>query len=123
MPPEIQDMPDMREQLLTRAVNMEDRIRDILDRTGYQDTLQDVVVEMCLFGTGITKAVTLKQRNFPVYKSVRTDEVMYDIESEIETETVPTASFVSCWNLFPAPEAKSFSRCGVCCTAQFHVKH
>ncbi len=108
VPPEIQDMPDMRDQLFTRAVNMEDRIRDILDRTGYQDTLQDVVVEMCLFGTGITKAVTLKQRNFPVYKSVRTDEVMYDIESEIETETVPTASFVSCWNLFPAPEAKSF---------------
>lgn len=97
-----------QEELYFRALNMEKRIRDILDSTDYSQTLHDVVHEMCLYGTGIIKSVSLVRNNYPVYRSVSTDEGIRQVESQIEEEIIPTANFVSCWNIFPSPECTSF---------------
>ena len=111
VPPDLQGSEDLQEELHVRALNMEKRIRDILDHTNFSQTLHDVVHEMCLYGTGVCKAVSLVRRNYPVYDSVRTDDGVRQIESRIEEEIVPTVSFVSCWNVFPSPESTSFSDC------------
>ena len=99
---------DTQGELHVRASNMEKRIRDILDSTDYAQTLHDVVFEMCLYGTGIIKSVSLERVNYPVYRSVRTDVGIEEVESAIEEEIIPTANFVSCWNVFPSPECTSF---------------
>ena len=111
IPPDIQappDRPDILEDiLLTRAKNMEDRIRDILRKTTYNEEIQHSIHEMCLYGTGVTKAITLQKRNYPVYTSVRTPDDILQIEAQIEEELVPTVKHVSLWNIFPSPEAAS----------------
>ena len=112
IPPDLQDSDDKISQLHVRADAMERRIRDILEQTGYSETLHDIVHEMCLYGTGICKSVQLEQVNYPVYASARRDnpsfDVLEEVESEIESEVVPTISYVSCWNIFPSPECTSF---------------
>ena len=111
IPPDIQappDRPDILDDiLLTRAKNMEDRIRDILRKTAYNEEIQHSIHEMCLYGTGVTKAITLQKRNYPVYTSVRTPDDILEIEAQIEEELVPTVKHVSLWNIFPSPEASS----------------
>ena len=111
IPPDIQappDRPDILDDiLLTRAKNMEDRIRDILRKTTYNEEIQHSIHEMCLYGTGVTKAITLQKRNYPVYTSVRTPDDILEIEAQIEEELVPTVKHVSLWNIFPSPEAAS----------------
>jgi hypothetical protein len=111
IPPDIQappDRPDILDDiLLTRAKNMEDRIRDILRKTAYNEEIQHSIHEMCLYGTGVTKAITLQKRNYPVYTSVRTPDDILEIEAQIEEELVPTVKHVSLWNIFPSPEAAS----------------
>jgi len=84
---------------------MEFRIRDILERTNYNEEVQNAVHEMCLYGTGCTKGVTLEYKNFPVYTTVTTPDNMVAIESFLEQELMPTCKFVSIWNVFPSPEA------------------
>ena len=106
LPPDLED-EDPTEELHVRALNMEKRIRDILDATDYSQTLHDVVFEMCLYGTGVIKSVSLERLNYPVYRSVRSDVDIEQVESEIEEEIIPTANFVSCWNIFPSPECTS----------------
>jgi hypothetical protein len=110
MPADLEELDegDKTSQLHTRSNAMERKIRDILAKTGYTETLSDIVHEMSLYGTGICKAVQLEQINYPVYTSVRQDEFIEEIESAIESEVVPTISFVSCWNIFPSPECTSF---------------
>lgn len=88
-----------------RSMNMESKIRDLMDRTGYLQSILDSIFELCLYGTGVTKSPTLEHINFPVFKSTQTPEGMYDVESQIESELVPTTKFVSIWNVFPSPEA------------------
>ena len=111
IPPDIQappDRPDILDDiLLTPAKNMEDRIRDILRKTAYNEEIQHSIHEMCLYGTGVTKAITLQKRNYPVYTSVRTPDDILEIEAQIEEELVPTVKHVSLWNIFPSPEAAS----------------
>ena len=107
LPPDLEG-EDPIEELHNRALNMEKRIRDILDATDYSQTLHDVVFEMCLYGTGVIKSVSLERLNYPVYRSVRTDVGVEEVESQIEEEIIPTANFVSCWNIFPSPECTSF---------------
>jgi len=100
--------PDLLEDaILARAENMEDRIRDILDRTGYNQSVQHSIHEMCLYGTGCTKAISLERRNFPVFRSVETPEYMLEVEQSKEEELVPAVNHVSIWNIFPSPEAES----------------
>ena len=110
-PPDIQAQPDrpdiLKDALLARATNMEDKIRDILKKTNYNEEITHAIHEMCLYGTGCTKGVSLTRKNFPVYTSVRTTDEMFEIESKLEEEFIPTVKYISIWNVFPSPEASS----------------
>ena len=110
-PPDIQAPPDrpdiLEDMILQRAVNMEDKIRDILERTNYNQNIQHSIHEMALYGTGCTKAITLEKKNFPVYQSVRTPEGLLEVEQVLEEELLPAVKHVSIWNIFPSPEAES----------------
>ena len=110
-PPDIEVPPDrpdiLQDHLLTRAKSMEDMIRDVLKKTSYNDEITHSIHEMCLYGTGCTKGITLTRRNFPMYSSVRTPEEMVEIESQLEEELVPAVKYISIWNVFPSPEASS----------------
>ena len=108
-PPDIQappDRPDMLEDaILERSKQMEFKIRDILERTNYNEEVQHSVHEMCLYGTGCTKGISLEYKNFPVYTTVTTPDDMVAVESFLEQELMPACKFVSIWNVFPSPEA------------------
>ena len=110
-PPDIQappDRPDLLEDaLLERSKQMEYKIRDVLDRTSYNDQVQHSIHEMCLYGTGCTKAINLEYKNFPVYQTVQTADDMLAVESVLEAELIPSVKYVSIWNIFPSPEATS----------------
>ena len=110
-PPDIQappDRPDLLEDaILERSKQMEFKIRDIFERTNYNEQVQHAVHEMCLYGTGCTKGIALEYKNFPVYTTVQTADDMVAVESFLEAELMPTVKFVSIWNIFPSPEATS----------------
>ena len=110
-PPDIQappDRPDLLEDaILERSKQMEFKIRDILERTNYNEQVQHAIHELCLYGTGCTKGISLEHKNFPVYTTVTTPDNMVAIESFLESELMPTCKFVSIWNIFPSPEASS----------------
>jgi hypothetical protein len=110
-PPDIEVQPDrpdiLQDALLARAKNMEDKIRDILKKTSYNEEITHSIHEMCLYGTGCTKGINLTRKNFPVYTSVRTPDDMVEIESKIEEELIPAVKYISIWNVFPSPEASS----------------
>lgn len=96
----------LHEILDDRARNMEQRIRDILDQTHFTKEISKALHEMCLHGTGVLKSPVLMRRNFPVY-SGRFSGRLENIESAVEAELTPTVKFVSCFNLYPSPEATS----------------
>jgi len=108
-PPDIQvepDRPDLLEDaILERSKQMEFKIRDILERTNYNEEVQHSIHEMCLYGTGCTKGISLEYKNFPVYTTVTTPDQIQQIESFLEQELMPACKFVSIWNVFPSPEA------------------
>ena len=108
-PPDIQappDRPDMLEDaILERSKQMEFKIRDILERTNYNEQVQNAIHEMCLYGTGCTKGISLEYKNFPVYTTVTVPDQIQQVESTLEQELMPTCKFVSIWNVFPSPEA------------------
>lgn len=108
-PPDIQvqpDRPDLFEDaILERSKQMEFKIRDILERTNYNEEVQHSIHEMCLYGTGCTKGISLEYKNFPVYTTATTPDQMVQVESTLEQELMPACKFVSIWNVFPSPEA------------------
>ena len=108
-PPDIQapaDRPDLLEDaILERSKQMEFKIRDIFERTNYNEQVQHAIHEMCLYGTGCTKGIALEYKTFPVYTTVQTADDMVAVESYLEAELMPTVKFVSIWNIFPSPEA------------------
>ena len=110
-PPDIQAPPDrpdiLEDAILERSKQMEFKIRDILERTNYNEQVQHAIHELCLYGTGCTKGIQLEYKNFPVYSTVTTPENLVSIESFLEQELMPTCKFVSIWNVFPSPEANS----------------
>lgn len=98
------------DEINTRSQAMEDRIRDILDQTKYLNSLTDSIHELCLYGTCATKAPMLEYVNYPVYESSKDpDTGIEQVESQIESELVPSVGYVSIWNLFPTPEATSIA--------------
>lgn len=99
------DPGGLQDEMANRSIRMENKIRDILTKTRYNEEVISAIHEMALYGTGVTKGVVLQTLNHPTYKSVRTPEDAYRIETEIEKQVVPTVKFVSIWNLFPSPEA------------------
>ena len=72
-PPDIQAPPDrpdiLQDAILERSKQMEFKIRDILERTNYNEQVQHAIHELCLYGTGCTKGVQLEYKNFPVYST------------------------------------------------------
>ncbi len=108
-PPDIQTPPDrpdlLEDAILERSKQMEFKIRDILERTNYNEQVQHAIHEMCLYGTGCTKGISLEYKNFPVYSTVQTPDDMVAVESFLEKELMPSCKFVSIWNIFPSPEA------------------
>jgi len=108
-PPDIQAPPDrpdiLEDKILERSKQMEFKIRDILERTNYNEEVQHAIHEMCLYGTGCTKGISLEYKNFPVYTTVTTPDDMVAVESFLEQELMPACKFVSIWNVFPSPEA------------------
>jgi len=97
-----QPLPKLMEE---RRINLENRIRDILEQTDYQGELTNCIHEMALHGTGIIKSPVLHQRNYPVYQGKFRSQNDFQLEKLLESEIVPTAQFVSIFNVFPAPEA------------------
>ena len=85
---------------------MENRIRDVLYHTDYFGTISDVILEMCLYGTGVTKAVTVKSVDYPVFDSPR-NQSLRQAEDFYESELLPIVEPISIWNVFPSPEATS----------------
>ena len=110
-PPDIQAPPDrpdiLEDAILERSKQMEFKIRDILERTNYNEQVQHSIHELCLYGTGCTKGIQLEYKNFPVYSTVTSPENLVSVESFLEQELMPTCKFVSIWNVFPSPEANS----------------
>ena len=108
-PPDIQTPPDrpdlLEDAILERSKQMEFKIRDIFERTNYNEQVQHAIHELCLYGTGCTKGIALEYKNFPVYTTVQTADDMVAVESYLEAELMPTVKFVSIWNIFPSPEA------------------
>ena len=66
--PELQQLPyDLAvEEIKQRAERMESEIRDVLSKSNYDDIINDTILEMCLYGTGVTKSIVLKKHNYPV---------------------------------------------------------
>lgn len=94
------------EILADRAANLEDRIRDILDKTRFTNEISKAIHELILHGTGVMKSPVLQRRNYPVYKG-RYANRLQRIESAIEQELIPAAKFVSIFDLYPSPEAEN----------------
>ena len=105
--PDIAMMPDPIQEVDRRAYNMEQSIRDVLDKSDYQNTLTKVINEMTLFGSGVTKSIVLKTMDFPVYKTVNSDPMLRQVEKIVESEFVPHVEWVSIWDVFPSPGAYS----------------
>ena len=108
IPKDLRQLPpsDILETLHTRALNMENRIRDVLYHTDYFGTISDVILEMCLYGTGVTKAVTVKSVDYPVFDSPR-NQNLRQAEDFYESELLPIVEPISIWNVFPSAEATS----------------
>lgn len=94
------------EILSDRAHNIEDRIRDILDKTQFTSEISKSIHELILHGTGVMKSPVLQHRNYPVYKGKYANRLQR-IESAIEEELVPSAKFVSIFDIYPSPEAEN----------------
>lgn len=111
--PELQQLPyDLAvEEIKQRAERMESEIRDVLSKSNYVDIINDTILEMCLYGTGVTKSIVLKKHNYPVYKTASQDPNVVQAEDFLESEYIPTVENVSIWDIFPTPEAKSIDDC------------
>ena len=111
--PELQQLPyDLAvEEIKQRAERMESEIRDVLSKSNYVDIINDTILEMCLYGTGVTKSIVLKRHNYPVYKTASQDPNVVQAEDFLESEYIPTVENVSIWDIFPTPEAKSIDDC------------
>ena len=107
--PDLLQTPEPYDEATNRAKNCEQRIRDILDDTLYEDSLSKAINEMTLYGTGITKSIVLKKVDYPLYQTVERDPLLEMIEEQMEMEMVPHVEWVSIWDVFPSPGATSKS--------------
>ena len=108
LPKELRELEpsEIIEALHTRALSMEEKIRDILFHTDYFSTVSDIVLDMCLYGTGISKAVTMRRKNYPVFDAPGSQRLK-EAEKQLESELLPVVEPVSVWDLFPSPECTS----------------
>jgi hypothetical protein len=85
------------------ARKMEKRIHDQLQSTKAAQALRSTIFEACLLGTGVYKGAFNKTEEITHWT---TDEDGNRIHESIEVKR-PHSSFVSLWNFFPDPNAKS----------------
>ena len=107
MSPDLLEMEDPYEEAQIRALNCEQRIRDILDKSDYESTILKVINEQTLYGSACTKSIVLKTIDYPLYSSARRDPNLELIEEAAESELVPHVEWVSIWDIFPSPGANS----------------
>ena len=98
-------------EVMLRSERMEGEIRDVLRKSEYVDVINDTILEMCLFGTGVTKSIVLKKHNYPVYRTANQNPDIFKAEDMLESELIPTVEKVSIWDIFPSPECKSIDDC------------
>jgi hypothetical protein len=103
--PDLLQTAEPYDEAINRAKNCEQRIRDILDETFYEDTLSKSINEMTLYGTGVTKSIVLKKVDYPLYQTVDRDPMLEMIEEAVESEMVPHVEWISIWDTFPSPGA------------------
>ena len=103
--PDLLQTPEPYDEATNRAKNCEQRIRDILDETFYEDTLSKSINEMTLYGTGVTKSIVLKKVDYPLYQTVNRDPMLEMIEEQVESEMMPHVEWISVWDTFPSPGA------------------
>jgi hypothetical protein len=103
--PDLLESPEPYDEAINRAKNCEQKIRDILDETSYEDTLSKSINEMTLYGTGVTKSIVLKKVDYPLYQTANRDPMLEMIEEQAESEMVPHVEWISIWDTFPSPGA------------------
>jgi len=103
--PDLLESPEPYDEAINRAKNCEQKIRDILDETSYEDTLSKAINEMTLYGTGVTKSIVLKKVDYPLYQTANRDPMLEMIEEQAESEMVPHVEWISIWDTFPSPGA------------------
>ena len=85
------------------AANMEKIIHDQLSDTDAIKKLRQAIFECCLLGTGIIKGPFTTEKTVPRWRRNEMGEKEY---SPIYKNN-PNISHVSCWNLYPDPNATS----------------
>lgn len=88
-----------------RAQAMEEEIEDQLRECRYAAHVRDAVREACMLGTGIIKGPIISEEPRRQWTDYRTQDGR--VVQVLETSPSQRASFqhVSCWNLFPDPDA------------------
>jgi hypothetical protein len=103
--PDLLESSSPYDEATNRAKNCEQKIRDVLDETFYEDTLSKSINEMTLYGTGVTKSIVLKKVDYPLYQTANRDPQLEIIEEAVESEMVPHVEWISIWDTFPSPGA------------------
>ena len=101
--PDLLQAPEPYDEAMNRAKNCEQKIRDILDETSYEDTLSKAINEMTLYGTGVTKSIVLKKVDYPLYQTANRDPLLQMVEEQAESEMMPHVEWISIWDTFPSP--------------------
>ena len=107
---DLDDLPKEQQDLLKKAaIRMEKKIRKDLHITDYVEEIDDVIDDLSLLGTGITKNPVIKTINYPVFRPRNTqiDPQLEQIENQVESRKIATAVRVSPRHIFPAPGAKN----------------
>ena len=98
--PDLKSMPQI-EPAEEAARNMQKLIHDQLEETHAISVLRHVLFEMCLLGTGVLKGPFNYEQS--LHKWALNDEG--EREYTPSTKLVPRIEAVSCWDLYPDPDA------------------
>jgi hypothetical protein len=88
---------------MVAAKNMELKIHDQLEESEANKKLRSAVFELVLFGTGVMKGPLAIDKEYANWD----DEGNYTPN----IKTVPKASYVSVWDLYPDPDATTMDEC------------
>ena len=98
--PDLKTMPQI-EPAEEAARNMERLIHDQLEETHAISVMRHVLFEMCLLGTGILKGPFNYEQSVHQWALDDNGERIYSPK----TKLVPRVEAVSCWDLYPDPDA------------------
>lgn len=83
------------------ARNMDKKIQDQLEENDASKSLRSTLFEMCLFGTGIYKGPSLKNKEYPKWTKDGKYEPVFMAQPDLRS--------VSIWDSYPDPDATSAS--------------